>query len=56
MQILNRQNDFQLLTFSQSSGKVRTENFKFRSDIGDQGMCGWSVTQQMIVYKSRLLK
>ena len=36
--------------------KVRTENLKFRTDLRDQVMDGWSVTQWMIVYKGRLLK
>ena len=36
--------------------KVRTENLKFRTDLQDQVVDGWSVTQQMIVYKGRLLK
>ena len=37
-------------------GKVRTENLKFRTDLRDQVMDGWSVIQQMIVYKDKLLK
>ena len=36
--------------------KVRTENLNLRTDLRDQVMGGWSVTQYMIVYKSRLLK
>ena len=36
--------------------KVRTQNLKFRTDLQDIVMDGWSVTQQMIVYKGRLLK
>ena len=36
--------------------KVRTENLKFRTDLQDLVKDGWSVTQQMIVYKGRLLK
>ena len=35
--------------------KVRNENLKFRTDLWDQAMDGWSVTHQMIVYKGRLL-
>ena len=35
--------------------KVRTENLKFRTDLRDQVMDGWSVTK-MIVYKGKLLK
>ena len=35
--------------------KVRTENLKFRTDLQKRVMDGWSVTQQMIVYKDRLL-
>ena len=30
--------------------KVRTENLKFRTDLQD----GWSVTQQMTIYKGKL--
>ena len=29
---------------------------KFRADLRDRAMDGWSVTQQMIVYKDKLLK
>ena len=36
--------------------KVGTENFKFRTDLQGQVMVGWSVTQQIIVYKGKLLK
>ena len=36
--------------------KVRTENLKFRTDLEDWVKDGWSVTQQMIIYKGRLLK
>ena len=36
--------------------EVRTENLNFRTGLQDQLMDGWSVTQQMIVYKGRLLK
>ena len=36
--------------------KVRTENLKLRTNLQDQVMDGWSVTQKMIVYKGRLLK
>ena len=36
--------------------KVRTENLKFRTDLRDRVMNVWSVTQQMNVYKGRLLK
>ena len=36
--------------------KVRTDNLKFRTDLRDRVMDGWSVTQQMIVYKDNLLK
>ena len=36
--------------------KVRTDNLKFRTDLQDQVMDGWSLTQEMIVYKGRLLK
>ena len=36
--------------------KVRTDNLKFRTDLRDQVMDGWSVTQRIIVYKGRLLK
>ena len=35
---------------------VRTENLKFRTDLQDLVMDGWSVTQLKIVYKGRLLK
>ena len=35
---------------------VRTDNLKFRTDLWDQFTDGWSVSQQMIVYKGRLLK
>ena len=35
--------------------KVRTKNLKFRTDLRDQVMDGWSVTK-MIVYKGKLLK
>ena len=35
--------------------EVRTENLNFRTDLQEQVMDGWSVTQQMIVYKGRLL-
>ena len=36
--------------------KVRTENLQFRTDLPDWVTDGWSVTQQMIVYKDQLLK
>ena len=36
--------------------KVRTEHWKFRTDLQDQVMDGWSVTQYMTVYKGKLLK
>ena len=36
--------------------KVRTDNLKFRTDLRDLVMDGWSVTQWMNVYKGRLLK
>ena len=36
--------------------KVRTKNLKFRTDLLAEVMDGWSVTQQMILYKGRLLK
>ena len=36
--------------------KVRTENLKFRTDIWDWVINLWSLTQQMIIYKGRLLK
>ena len=36
--------------------KVKTENLKIRTDLWDLVMDGWSVTQQMIVYKDKLLK
>ena len=36
--------------------KVRTDNLKFRTDLQDQVMDGWSVTQYMTVYKGKLLK
>ena len=36
--------------------KVRTGILKFRTDLWDRVMDGWSVTQQMIVYKDNLLK
>ena len=36
--------------------KVRTDNLKFRTDLRDRVMDGWSVTQEMNVYKGRLLK
>ena len=36
--------------------KARMENLKFRTDLRDQVMDGWSVIQQMIVYKDKLLK
>ena len=36
--------------------KVRTDNLKFGTDLRDQVMDGWSVTQQMHVCKGRLLK
>ena len=38
--------------------KVRTasDNLKFRTHLRDRVMDGWSVTQQMIVYKDKLLK
>ena len=36
--------------------KVRTENLKFWIDLRHRVMNGWSVTQQMIVYKGRLLE
>ena len=35
--------------------KVRTDNLKFRIDLGDRVMDCWSVTQ-IIVYKGKLLK
>ena len=31
--------------------KVRTENVKFRTDLRNRVMDGWSVTEKMIVYK-----
>ena len=36
--------------------KVRTDNLKFRTDLRDRVMDGWPVTQEMNVYKGRLLK
>ena len=36
--------------------EVRTDNLKFRTDLRDHVMDGWSVTQSMNVYKGRLLK
>ena len=36
--------------------QVRTDNLKFRTDLQDPVMDGWSVTQHMIVYKDRSLK
>ena len=36
--------------------KVRTDYLKFRTDLQDRVMGGWSVTQYIIVYKGRLLK
>ena len=36
--------------------KVRTDNLKFRTDLRDLVMDGWSVTQYMTVYQFRLLK
>ena len=33
--------------------KARTDNLKFRTDLRDQAMNGWSVTQKMIVYQVR---
>ena len=33
--------------------KLRTDNLKFSTDLRDQVMDGWSVTQQMIVYQVR---
>ena len=36
--------------------KVRTDNLKFRTDLRDQFMDGWSVSQWINVYKGRLLK
>ena len=42
----------QLINFE----KVRTENLKFRAYLRNRVIDGWSVTQSMIVYKSRLLK
>ena len=35
--------------------KVRTKNLKFRTDLRDQVMDGWSVTQYMTVYEGKLL-
>ena len=35
---------------------ARTDNLKFRTDLQDQVLDGWSATQWMIVYKGRLLK
>ena len=35
---------------------MRTYNLKFRTDLRDGIIDGWSVTQQMIVYKDSLLK
>ena len=34
--------------------KVRTENLKFRTDLRDRVMDGWSVLQLMNVYKGSL--
>ena len=36
--------------------KVRTDNLKFRTDLQDQVMDGWSVTLSINVYKGRLPK
>ena len=38
--------------------KKRTDNLKFRTDLRvlDRVLDGWSVTQEMNVYKGRLLK
>ena len=36
--------------------KLRTKNLKFRTYLQDRVMDGWSVTQQIIVYKDKLLK
>ena len=36
--------------------KVRTDNLKFRTDLRDRVLGGWSVTLNKIVYKGRLLK
>ena len=36
--------------------KVRTDNLKFRTDLRNWVMDGWSVTKYMNVYKGRLLK
>ena len=33
--------------------KVRTDNLKFRTDLRDRKMDGWSLTQQMIVCQVR---
>ena len=35
---------------------MRTKNLKLRTDLLDWVRDGWSVTQQMIVYKNKLLK
>ena len=35
---------------------VKTDNLNFSTDLQDQVMIAWSVIQQMIVYKGRLLK
>ena len=34
---------------------VRSKNLKFRTELQDQVMDGWSVTLQMIIFSSRLL-
>ena len=36
--------------------KVKAENLKFRTDLRDLNVDGWSVKQQVIDYKGRLLK
>ena len=47
----------QLINLAEVDGeKVRTESLRFRTDLRDQVMDGWSVTQKRIVYKGRLLK
>ena len=33
--------------------KVKTDNLKFRTDLRDRKMDGWSLTQQMIVCQVR---
>ena len=46
-----------LLSRPSNSEKVRIENLKFRTDLLDQVMNGWSLTQEeMIVYGGRLPK